>query len=312
MSLQAPTIKLGFDYPLVLLALPLVYVVLLILYYKSRRNRLELEKLLEDTSTLKHLRKPLTIAKLLAATLLVVSAASPFIEHRVATEITIENIGSITLPQTHHILLVDASKSMTYSEGAWTRISLAKKFLKKYLSYLNASDLVTLVEFCGEIKHTYAGSPREASEYVEKISAGYKYTAIGDALQYGLSLAKLSQSPVVVILVSDGKQNYGSDPIKVAEHFTEEKVPLIVISVTSSPLLEEIASVSGGKIFYVDKFTADILSTVVSKACSTAKYSALKARGKTVIYTWHRDYTISYALGLLALLLLLASLLDGV
>ncbi len=310
------TISLGFENPYMFSLLPPALLTLGYIYFRARRNILSLRKILEEVTSYGFIRKLSTVSKFAVIVILVLLASTPYIERVEIRDVSIEDVDLLAEKNIIHIILIDISKSMNYLEGGLRRIDLAKNVVVNYLRALKAKgDETLIIVFAGDVEVIYEGKVPGAIDKVEAIEAGEKYTALGDALSYALSYATSSQLPVAVVLVTDGGNNYGLEPIGIAEAYSRENIPLIIVRVGNDPrgaTLGNISSKAKAKIFSVDEFTQGAIGDLVEEIGREARYQALKARGEAYITYRVRDYTINSYIHIVAIALLLLAIIDGV
>jgi len=317
MELLVQTTSLGLDNPYMLALLIPALLFLAIIYRRVKNNRRMLNRFLEEETSCHLIVKLSVVSKFVLIILLVVLVSIPYIEKTLVKEVGIEDADLLSQKNVIHMILVDVSKSMNYLEGNMKRVDLAKNAITEYLKNLeNTRDNIMLVVFSGNIKTIYVGNVTVALEKVGEIRAGEKYTALGDALSYALSYASASQLPIVVLLVTDGGQNYGLKPASVAEEYKKKNVPLLVVKIGSDPrgdsILGEISSKAGAKVYSLDDFTKEAIDDLVKEISNEARYSALKARGETYVEYKVKDYSINGCICLAVVALLFLAVIDGV
>lgn len=314
-SLQATTNgaveMLGWEHPEIFLLSPLI-VLALILYRRSKKNVEALEKLFVPVLRRKYLRISFTLFKLLFLASVLVAAAGPYYTYQVEEHVPVEDARLLKGKPVMHVILIDVSKSMSYQLGLTSRLDAAKKLLETYLSKLGEKDVVHLVAFYGEVRPLYTGKPVDAVAALNKLRADKKYTAIGDALAYACSYARASRLPAVILLVSDGKNNYGGDPVQAAEVLREANVPLAVVAVGDDGVLGRVAEAAGGKVYLLNEFTSEAVLDFASQVARDARYSALSARGEAVISKTVYDYSPAVVAAVLAVVFFVASMVEGV
>jgi len=188
------------------------------------------------------------------------------------------------------VLLVDVSRSMGYSlgPGGEARIEAAEEVVRGILQSLSPGDLVTLVAFAGDAEVLYSGPAGEAAQVLEGLSADRNYTSVGDALVTALAIASSSGRPSAVVLISDGGNNGGTDPIEAAKRLREAGIPLLVVQVgrgaSADPALSaDIAESAGGEFRWVGEFDESTLKSLAAEAAREAKYEALRAAGRAYV-----------------------------
>jgi len=295
------------EYSLIAIPLFLLYIYLFVRSEKNYNRLLKVFRKRKNTSA--WIRRIIIFSKLFLLVAFLILLCQPYVEKVEKKEIEYGDLESLKNVTSRIVILVDVSKSMLYND----RIKLAERFVNTFSSTLGSKDEIIVASFSRDTEVIYAGPPQNNN--IELV-AGKKYTAIGDALSFALSLRKASSSPVGVVLVTDGGWNYGSDPRHVALYY--RSVPLAVVHVgfglSSNPnLLREIADKSGGKFYEIDEITASVVDSLAEQLYIDLKYSALKASGKTLITNTVKDFiTPQSILMVFIILLLLISLADGV
>ncbi len=218
------------------------------------------------------------------------------------------------LPITH-IILIDVSKSMSYREVLVDRLSLAKKFIEKYLSHLGSRDNVVIISFAKETSVLCQGNKTVCIGKLSQLREFKEYSAIGDAIVYGLNYARASSLPSVIVVVSDGAWNYGSNPIHVVSNLNKSKTPLAFIRVGTDPRANKLIQFLKERnfmVYSVGEVNEEVLDTIIKEAYSEIKLTTLKYSGKSYILYEELDYRLFYLLILILLVLSLMYLLEGI
>ncbi len=280
-----------------LLALLSLSIPLLILTWKATRRFKLLTRYFDDSGN-KVARLALNSIRVLALLLIALSAAMPVDKRVIREEVPLERAELLSGKRVLLVIMVDVSKSMI------GRIERVKSALKE-MDFPNTT--VHLATFSGEVKPLYTGPAKGMVEVVPRIRAGERFTAIGDALAYARSFALNYPLPSAVILFSDGRQNYGSDPLKVAKGYG---VPLVVVSVDEVNVLAKVAELAKGKIYSLDEFSVDY-KEFSRELILRSRYLALKRRGQAYIQRELVDYSPTLVVIALSLIAFLASQGDG-
>lgn len=304
------TIELGNPEALSLV-LPLT-ILALYLHFRSSRTI----KLLSSALGVRKKSSSLGLAaKLLVVVLFSFSAASPALVYVDRVPVSLDNIDLLAGRSVLHVVVLDVSRSMSYAEGVLCREDLALAAVKEYVAALHKGDRVMFLLFSRNVSPYGPFAPSEAARALENVTAEGKYSAVGDALLAALTYASLSPRPSVVILLTDGAWNYGSDPLETAKAYAESRVPLVVVRVGSDPRgssLPVVAEHAHGKYFELDRFSAEAIGDLVEELRRTARYLALSARGEAYVEVKRKDYSIQLYLLLTALCIVLAVVRDGV
>ncbi|MDG4817857.1 VWA domain-containing protein [Micromonospora sp. WMMD956] len=162
--------------------------------------------------------------------LLVVGFARPSAEVRVPRE------------RATVMVAVDVSTSMLASDVDPDRLSAAKDAARRFVDGLPEEFNVGLVAFAGSAAVLVPpGTDREAlHDGIERLaegSTGVQGTAIGEAINTSLGAVKALDSqaaqdlpPARIILLSDGANTSGMDPMEAAAEAVDAKVPVHTIS----------------------------------------------------------------------------------
>ncbi|MEM2795615.1 MAG: hypothetical protein QXY49_07160, partial [Thermofilaceae archaeon] len=137
-------------------------------------------------------------------------------------------------------------------------------------------------------------------------------TALGDSLLYALSISNVADLPAVVVLVSDGMSNYGSDPLQVATLFKSKGLPMMIISIGGQGIIPQVTEAAGAEVYVVNEFTIEAIESLAAKAAREARYNALLAKGEAYIEEVRRSYEPARILSMIALFLAFSALVDGV
>ena len=277
-----------FERPELLLLLTLLVPILLMLRSSSRRMRAILRYF--DDRGLPRARFILRALKPVTLALIVLAAATPVTKHVVKEKVPIEEAQLLNGKRVLLILLVDVSKSML------GRIDRVKSVLMG-MDFPNTT--VHLAAFSGKVTPVYTGPAEGLPRVVLSLKAGERYTAIGDALAYAKAFAESFPLPSAVVIFSDGRQNYGSDPLEVAKGY---EVPLIIVSVDEVNVLGAIASLAHGKMYSLDNFNIDYRE-FARKLALRSRYMALEGAGQAFV----QREVVSYIPTILTLALSIAA-----
>ncbi len=304
---------ISFSYPQVLILYAIV--IPLLIYFVIRIiRRWRLLRILSYKPS--RLSKVFLALKIAAPLLLVLAAASPYtISYSYIYLSNAEDIMEYNNQlDVMHVLLVDVSKSMLYRDNGVSRIEYAKEFIEKYLGFLGKGDRVAIVLFSGNVSLLCNGTVEKCLPYIASIKAGQRYTAIGDAISFAVSLSKAQQLPAVAVVVSDLAWNYGGEPVEAVDYARENHVPVVFVRIGIDPrALRVTASLKdrGIRIYSVSDITKELIDEIAKEAMAEAKYEALKLAGQNFIAVPSYDYTLSRLALLLSLLTILASLVEG-
>ena len=306
------TISLSLGRPEALLVLVPTFILALVLFVRTARTRRKLAAALGGRFRKEYSGLAL---KLAVAALICLSLAEPYVSYSRRVDVPLDKADLLSSRPVLHVVLLDVSRSMTYMEAGEGRISIAKKVLKKYFSQLPSTDRVLLAVFSRKVETLGLSTPSSALEELGGVEAEGRYSAVGDALVYAVSACRVSQTPSVVLLVTDGGWNYGSSPLDAAKAYSEEGIPLVIVRVGSDPRgssLYEVADKTGSRVYEADEFSLEAINDMVGEIREFARYSALKARGLAYVEVEERDYSPTLYVLLVAAALLPLSLKEGV
>jgi Ca-activated chloride channel family protein len=162
----------------------------------------------------------------LALAVLIVAAARP--QRVVAVPV---NTASI-------ILANDTSGSMAATDVSPSRLRAAQRAATSFLASVPDSVRVGLVEFNSKV--TVLQSPTTDHALVRSALGQLKVTggtAIGDAIRTSLRLATsakrpgVKQPPAAIVLLSDGSNDVGSDPLVAARQAASDHIPVYTVVV---------------------------------------------------------------------------------
>lgn len=173
------------------------------------------------------------------------------------------------------VLVVDVSGSMQATDVAPTRLDAAKSAATTLIDQLPGGDRVALVSFDTRATLNQALTTDRGAVKAALFSlAPGSGTALGNGLS--LALAQLNaagrtasgtrERPAMIVVLTDGVSNQGSDPLTVAQQIAAAKVPVQTIgiglrngsaTVRGEPVggvdeatLSAIAKATGGKYYY--------------------------------------------------------------
>ncbi|MDP9325316.1 MAG: VWA domain-containing protein [Candidatus Dormibacteraeota bacterium] len=278
---------MSFQQPALLFAL-LAIPVLSGLYVLAQRRRRKYALRFTDVSLLASVvgRRPAVRRHippalfLLGATALVVAMAQPVLNLEVA-----RNDASV-------MLVIDTSGSMDASDVSPTRLDAAKKAAHNLIDQLPSNSRVGLIGFSTYpiVASTLTENRDTVLSALDALQAGGG-TATGDALALAVkeqtpargNPADGGRPPTMIVLLTDGVTNRGSDPLQVAQQSKAASIPIQAIGVGSrdpsvmvhgqpvggvdEQALSQIASTTGGKYYFAEESgkLGEIYSTLGSQ-----------------------------------------------
>lgn len=296
-------------YPVnIALGAPLVLAVAL-LSYKSGRYRSRLIRLLGGRSS--RILDVIAAARIAAVILLVIASAAPYtykityVDSSSADRSVLANISAL------HVILVDDSKSMSYTDMGGRRIDLARGVVEEYLRELGEKDTVAIYRFHAVAEELCRGRPMECMNSLGNLTGSERYSALGTAIGQVATIASATRLPVIGILVSDGGYNYGPDPASVADSLGNTTVAIVRIG--NDPRGEVLRSIAERHKWPYYHVTGSPPKGLVGDLAETI-YVEAKARAVSrngMIPVEERDYTPTWILAMIGALLLAASKVAG-
>jgi hypothetical protein len=153
--------------------------------------------------------------------------------------------------------IIDTSNSMTYSGY----VEVTKTDSEAFIRSARPGDRIGVASYdqYGHIPYPPGGSAlvevdftlqqtRQAAEAIQLLSFTGPYTNIGDGIVRARSLMDPAPAPKGLVLLSDGYQNYGTDPLTVLPSY-----PIYACAMGPSSdrvLMQQIASRTGGTYWY--------------------------------------------------------------
>jgi Ca-activated chloride channel homolog len=273
-----------FLHPLTLLAL--VAIPLLVWWYAGQQRRRAKAASAFTTSALaasvapsrpRWRRHAPMLVFALALAVLILAAARP--QRVVAVPV---NTASI-------ILANDTSGSMAATDVAPSRLRAAQRAASSFIASVPDSVRVGLVEFNSKV--TVLQSPTTDRSLVRaalgqlKVTGG---TAIGDAIRTSLRLATgakrpgVKQPPAAIVLLSDGSNDVGSDPLSAARQAASQHIPIytVVLGTQGGTVTEKRA---GGTVTVPVPPDPQQLAQIASLSHGQA-FTATNAKGLNTVY----------------------------
>jgi len=216
------------------------------------------------------------------------------------------------------VLCIDTSGSMTSQDVAPNRADAAKAAARTFVSELPAGTKVGLVTFSTAAQLIQPLSPdhQVALDALARIPEPNGATAIGDALAVAAQQLP-STGHRAVVLITDGVNNNGVDPLEVAKFLASKHVPVYTIGIGTNdsgqliPGTNEAASIDEDAL----RALADAGGGAYVKAADAQQLqSALAQLGRTTILERKKiDASIPFAFtgGLLLLITFLGGMAMG-
>jgi Ca-activated chloride channel homolog len=151
---------------------------------------------------------------------------------------------TVPVPDDHTrvMLALDVSRSMMAQDVLPTRFDAAKSALKTFIKSLPAGSVVGLVTFAryATLNQAPSNDHDRLLEIVDTLDLDFG-TVIGDGLQLSLEALpsndlattgnRTSLDPEVVVLLSDGRNFGGSDPLQMAQRAKNRKIKVYTVGV---------------------------------------------------------------------------------
>ncbi len=295
---------------MLLLVIPVVFYISL-LYWKTSNHR----RILSRTLGFKNSRRILlfNILKILVPVIIVVALANPvlIIEDKIMVRSVSDAFKHSSRLPVQFIILIDVSPSMHRDNYLGEAVNVVKEIL----GLLNNTDKVVIAVFGGYVEKIYDGTPGNASKILPNIlSYEIKYTSIDNAVSWGYSYGKASHIPSAIIIVSDGADNYGGDPVETVKAVNESGTPVLFVKIGDDPRgvdLYSKLSLMGFKVVEPGGISEELLRNLLMSVITEARLNAYKARGISYITIRVEDYTPTISSLLIATILLVLTRLEG-
>lgn len=291
---------------------------LLYIYVYSRRRTL-LKLLNQRDNILWHIIQASKIASiillLLASTLPVSVQTIQFTVHGNPEETEIKRVMyNITAL---HVLLIDESKSMQYTDGTnITRFVRALNFTYRYMNYLSPKDKLLIIGFSEYPRKICLGNITFCHPKLLELSPDKRYSDLSAALAYAYSYVTASQYPAIIVIVSDGAYNEGGDPYDEIVSINKSGYPVLFVRIgldkRADQLVEELTA-SNIYVININQFTEKLLNKLTEDAARQMRLEAFISKkllevkvSKEVVYPYPTIYLL-----VASLVLFLASRIEG-
>ncbi|AOL15559.1 hypothetical protein BFU36_01090 [Sulfolobus sp. A20] len=167
---------------------------------------------------------------------------------------------------THYIIMIDNSPSM---QGE--KLSTAVESAKKLLSDLPPGNFVTIIAFSNHPEIKYQGPTGSAVNF--DVGKGYT-TRLHEAISFSLNLAKQSQVPTKIIMLTDGKPTDKRNVKDYEKLDIPQNVQIITIGIGkdyNEEILKKLADKSAGNFYHIQNTSE--LPNVFEKERSTSAYA---------------------------------------
>ncbi|HJW98482.1 MAG TPA: VWA domain-containing protein [Candidatus Bathyarchaeia archaeon] len=199
----------------------------------------------------------------------------------------VENISSEQLAKSSVtiLMLMDVSQSMNISDLSPSRLAVAKQVASLFVDSAGLGDQIGFISFAGKIyDETLPTTNRTIIKGLIERQTIHNSTAIGTALEAALGTLQNVHGGKTIVLLSDGKNNYGvTNLTSTAQSAASLKIPIFTVFLgtygvgTSDPLpLQEISNVTGGKFHEIRSEEITTLATEIARMAQEVKVEALK------------------------------------
>jgi Ca-activated chloride channel family protein len=182
-------------------------------------------------------------------------------------------------------MLMDVSQSMNISDLTPSRLAVAKQVARLFADNAGPGDQIGFISFAGRIYDEALPTTNRTviKELIERQTI-HNSTAIGTTLEAALGTLQQIHGGKTIVLLSDGKNNYGATNLtETAQTAASLKIPIFTIFLgtygvgTSDPLpLQEISNVTGGKFHEIRSEEITTLATEIAQMAQEVKVEALK------------------------------------
>ncbi len=297
-----------FTRPWILLILPVIVAIIVFIHKRSTGRKVRLASALQG-------RVGLSAWKLLftamAASMLIITLSQPVISYQERIPInSIEDMIKYNdrLPA-QYIILVDVSPSM--HTGNPPRLDTALKIVRMIVDNIRDNGTIVLSVFGGRVEQLYVGTPTNISRILNMIRKyDIKYTAIGDAIGYAVSCAHASSLPSTAVIITDGANNYGPDPVQTYIYANKTHLPILFIRIDSDPRANQLFAELARHDAYIvsaSSFNTKSLEPVIEHAMQRMKYTALVETGKNYVVVNKTTNLPTMVFGSVALVAILLS-----
>ncbi len=302
-----------FEHPFLIILVVPVLIFYGCILNKIIRNRKILASTLNYPSK-RIVRTVIDATKIIVPILLIIALTTPVFmyEYQVVIDTPEKLVKYSGKLPARFIFLIDVSPSM-YREN---RIEQAIRACKSFLKNLNVSDQVVIAVFGGKVREIYSGDSEGALKVIGMVKEyEIKYTSISSALGWAQGLVRASGIPGVVIVLTDGANNYGGDPVQAAWVINASGTPVVFVKVGNDPrgipLFHKLSS-KGILVLDTNDLDKESLEMIAKKIVIDTKLNTLISHGKNKINLYRKDYSLTIILYSLAIALSLFTRIEGI
>ncbi len=275
---------MAFTRPWILPLLPVIVAIIVFIHKRSTGRKARLASALQGKVGPSAWK---LLSAAMAASMLIIALSQPVVSYR--EKIPVNSIEDMIkynekLPA-QYIILVDVSPSM--HTGNPLRLDTALKVVRMIVDDIKDNGTIMLSVFGGRVEQLYVGAPSNISRILYMIrNYDIKYTAIGDAIGYAVSCAGASRLPSIAVIITDGANNYGPDPVQTYIYANKTHLPILFIRVDSDPRANQLFAELARHDAYIvsaSSFNLKSLEPVIEHAIQRMKYTALVETGKNYI-----------------------------
>jgi Ca-activated chloride channel homolog len=307
----------SFQAPLLLAtlaAVPLIAAVYVLAQRRRRRYAVRYTNvdLLATVAGRSYTRHLPAVFGLLALAALLVAIARP--QHTVAAE----------LHQANVILVTDTSGSMRAKDVSPTRLAAAQAAARTFIKKVPSGFRIGLVTISNTAQEIVAPTTDKARVKVAIDSLQvHGATAMGDALQLAIDAARVPvpdglggahRLPAAIVLLSDGGNTRGADPITVVQKTKRYRIPIYTVALGTANGVLQHTNPQTGQVTSVEKVPPDPLTLQdIARDTGGQFFAAPNAQKLSAVYSnlgtrlaktkVKRQVTSAFAGGALVLLL---------
>ncbi len=169
------------------------------------------------------------------------------------------------------VLAIDSSSSMLANDYTPNRMEAAKNAAGLFIDRVRGDVKVGVVAFSGgaTIEQEPTTDLKKAKESISQLQIQILGgTDIGQAIVTSANLIRTSDAPKVIILLTDGRSNVGTDPMDAIDYIGKDTIVIFTIGIATASggevegvsaaftideeTLKQIAEATGGKYFHAD------------------------------------------------------------
>lgn len=244
---------LSFTHPFILLFVP-IFLLAWYIFFRERFGYTPPNDILP-----KYLRLPISFLFLWGLRFFILLSIGAILSRPIYEDTVVR---SVPIPQ-DIVLVVDVSLSMLAEDITPSRIEIAKKVLREFISE-RQWDRISIILFAGKpfVFAPFSTDVAWLTSIIQGVSPylirqdidGLSGTNIGDALILaGMQFSGSTSSTHSIILITDGKANIGVDPLISASDIQRGAIPIYTVGIGSTGGVDLFyTDVSGKKTYFYD------------------------------------------------------------